>query len=187
MSETTQITSRNYFDNLGGFSALDWLAPLQPIALPKRINVALKTYIDVCEVIIDIGGPVVYLDCCQVGGYDFNFVDNEGVLRANKTPINYSIRLKFDPPIQAIGTHISAVGPLDEAYIGQLHVSMDSGKWDYWETDNVATLNQQRDSAPFLGAAAKQGKAITSAWFDVKSTGRVNFLQVAISTLYILT
>ncbi|MGB7816991.1 MAG: hypothetical protein WBL28_11650 [Methylotenera sp.] len=186
MSETTQITSRSYFEDLGGFTALDWLVPLQPIVLPRRINVTLRTYADICDVTIDIGGPAVYLDCCQIGGYDFNFTEGDGVLRANKTPINYSIRLTFSPAIQAVGTQISAVGPLDVDYIGQLHVDMDASNWDYWETKTRGTLNQVRGSAPFLGAVAKQGKGITGAWFDLKSTDRVNFLQVAINTLYIL-
>ncbi|OGU20784.1 MAG: hypothetical protein A2580_09095 [Hydrogenophilales bacterium RIFOXYD1_FULL_62_11] len=198
MSQTTRISDHDYFVNNGGLQ-LDWLEPPQLSAddwsalrshLPYRVDDELKTYgFAQCEITVDIGGPAVYLERCLFGGFNFNFGKKDSVLLADNTPDKLSIHLLFNPPVQAIGSQVSATGPLDVEYLGLLAVRLEStGEWEHWSGRGV--LNRIPGSAPFIGAAAKPGERITEVWFDVvdaNNANGVNFIHVAINDLYFLT
>jgi hypothetical protein len=197
MSLTTRVDSHDYFVTNGGLE-LDWLEPPQLSAddwlalrthLPFCIDAELQTYAFAqCDISIDIGGPAVFLERCQFGGFNFNFGNNDGILLADNTPDKLPVHLTFNPPLQALGSQVSATGPLNVDYLGLLAVRLEStGDWEHWS--RRGTLNRNRGSAPFLGAAAKPGERIAEAWFDVvdaQNANGVNFIHVAINRFYFL-
>lgn len=167
---------------------LDWLDHPQHglLAAPRAVTKTLQHYrFEECDITLDIGGPPLHLSVCSISHFNYNFESGDGVLLGDNVAGKLPIHLAFDPPLRAVGSHVSASGPVNCDYLSQLAVKLDDGVWH--PQSRVGTLNRVRGSAPFTGAFAANGKRITEAWFDVVCPlNRNDFLCVAISHFYFL-
>lgn len=138
-------------------------------------------------IIVDIEGPPVALTRCNQNRFNFNFAHGDTVLIGDNLPNSMPVHLVFVPPIRALGSQVSATGPVASDYLAQLRiVNADTGRHEDVTTDGV--LSRTRGSAPFLGVKTLNMELISEAWFDVldhKNQG-VDFLRVAINDLFYL-
>ncbi len=167
---------------------LDWLDHPQHgrLTAPRAVTKTLQDYhFEECDITLDIGGPPMRLSVCSTGGFNFNFDSGEGVLLGDNLAGKLPVHLTFNPPLRAIGSHVSASGPVNRDYLAKLEVKLDDGVWH--PQSCIGTLNRVRGSAPFMGAFTANGKRITEAWFDVVCPlNRNDFLCVAINHFYFM-
>ena len=165
---------------------LDWTDHPQqgPVGVPQVVDTMLQGYhFNEGTVSVDIGGPPVSLSRCSVHGFNFNFASGDPVLLGDNLAGKLPVHLTFNPPVRAVGTQVSASGPVGHAYLAQFAVRLADGTWRPCTAN--ATLNRKRGTAPFVGALAADGVEITEAWFDVVDvTNQVDFVRVAINQLY---
>lgn len=150
----------------------------------KRVTKALQRYLfNEGGVEIDIDGPPVYVSSSGQLAFDYNFDTGEGVLLGDNLAGKLPVHLFFNPPVTGVGTQVSAVGPVDQAYLAQLSVRLDDGHWHLHASPGE--LNRLPGTAPFIGARCANGRLITEVWFDVVDPGnQADFTQVAINHLY---
>jgi hypothetical protein len=165
---------------------LDWLDHPQRGALtaPCAVTKTLRDYrFEECDITVDIGGPPVGLSVCSVDAFNFNFESGDGVLLGDNMAGKLPVHLFFNPPLRAMGSHVSASGPVNSDYLAQLSVRLDDGEWH--SQSRQGRLSRSRGSAPFMGAITTNGKRITEAWFDVVDPlNRNDFFRVAINHFY---
>lgn len=166
---------------------IDWREHPQAGDLPAgtTITAQLQDYLyEPCAIQIDISGPKVTVDRCGTTRFNGNFDTGDGVLMGDIVPGARPIHLTFDPGIQALGTQISADGPIGTSYAGHLAVRLDDGTWEAPVACN-GVLTRTRGSAPFLGVMAPDGlKIVEAAFYAVNLSTAVQFNQAAINDLY---
>jgi hypothetical protein len=173
-------------DDFAEAFCVDWTDhPSQgPVDVPKAVTKSLQDYhFNEGTITLDIGGPALELSRCTTLSFNYNFASGDPVLLGDNLAGKLPIHLLFDPPIKAIGSQVSAVGPVGRGYLAQLAVRLDDGIWRPFA--EAGKLNRQRGTAPFMGVQVSNGKLITEAWFDVVDPqNKVDFLRVAINQLY---
>lgn len=140
-----------------------------------------------CTVEIDIAasGTVSLAQCAPTGGFPFNFKQNSSVLFSEQNSGGkISVHLLFNPPLQGIGSQVSADGSPGSSYHAQLRVQLeDKSILNVAEGKDTLTFN---DTAPFLGIriGANDAPRIIQAWFEVDNPDAGGkFFSVAVSDL----
>ena len=153
------------------------------VTVPRAVTGALKTYLfNEGGITIDISGPPMSLGRCSNQGFNGNFATGDCVLLGDNPPGVMPVHLLFDPPVQAVGAHVSATGPVGRAYLVNFSVLCDDGSGRKFSTNG--TTSRQRGTAPFVGARAPAGTGITQIWFDVVDpANQSDFARVAINNL----
>ena len=165
----------------------DWTDPPQAgplLNLPFSVDRSLSRWLyEEVSIEIDIAGPPVSISRCSTALFNYNLGGNEGVLLGDNLAGRLPVHLYFRTPVKALGTQVSAIGPVGRNYLAQCSVRTDDGQW--WAVPpQSARLSRKRGTAPFLGASARPGRLIDEAWFDVVDpVNRVDFLRVAIGGL----
>lgn len=126
------------------------------------------------------------VSCCQPGGFNYDIHEGDSVLLADNAEDGYPLHVKFDQPVSAFGTQVSADAAADRDYERRVAVRL-SGENTWREAFvHVAALTSVKGTAPFLTVRAINGARIAEVGFDVTNLpGSVgNILQVAIGPLY---
>ena len=175
-------------DQLANGFWFDWLEHPQMGALhaPLGLTRPLQSYrFEEATITVDVDGPPVSISQCSVNDFNLSFASGDGVLLGDNVAARMPVHLVFDRPMLALGTKVSANGPVGRDYLAQLSVRFEDGEWQPVMT--VGRLSRTRDSAPFLGVRAKNGSRIVEAWFDVfDAKNRIEFSQVAINHFHFL-
>jgi hypothetical protein len=96
-----------------------------------------------------------------------------------------TLHLHFDPPVQAIGTCLSADGALGKTFFAQIELEnpLTGARFSQSIPDTFADV---LGGAPFVGVQGAVGELIQDAWFDVKSDEVISIDWIAMNQLLIL-
>ena len=159
------------------------------VVTPTAVTSALQLYdYQECAITIDLSGPAVFLQRCNKEEFNYNFQADDGVLLCDMAAGVRRLHLTFSVPgsagFRAMGSHVSATGPVDADYSANLIVRLSDGTLAS-AMPQIGRLSRVRDTAPFIGAWAPSGLRIQEAMFSVSNLQAASqFLQLAISGLY---
>jgi hypothetical protein len=135
----------------------------------------------VCDVQID--NRSIYVD--RGSGLRRGFAKADRLVIASYQIHTSTIHLRFDPPVRAVGTCLSADGALGKSFFAQIEVEDQTNNARFSHSVS-AIFSDIEGNAPFVGLQGGIGETIQDAWFDVKSD-EVNSLNwVAMNQLWIL-
>ena len=157
------------------------------VVTPTPVTSALYDYQE-CAIRIDLSGPAVFLQRCNDQEFNYNFQPDDGVLLCDIAAGVRRLHLTFSVPgsagLRAMGSHVSATGPVDADYSANLIVRLSDGTLAS-AMPQIGRLSRVRNTAPFIGAWAPSGLRIQEAMFSVSNLQAASqFLQLAISGLY---
>ncbi len=195
MASPEALTTKAEIERLRGFQILRWydhpLSPGQPLPSGSRLEEWDSTNlyrmpgqtigVDVAEV-----SATVYT--CTRNDADMNFIEGASVLNCEADPLVNLIHLQFNPPLKAVGTHVTGHWTDGREYkVSFTVVLADGSKHTPFADAPQGTFSSQRDTAPFVGAQASANNPIVEMFCDIFPTGTRDVdteADVAISDLY---
>lgn len=132
---------------------------------------------------VELAGHDTFVD--SGAGMRRGFAQNDRLLIAKYQKHASAIHLRFNPPVQAIGTCLSADGALGSSFFAQVELENPAtgARFSQSMPGNFADL---LGGAPFVGVQGNVGEVIQDAWFDVKSDDAISMHWVAMNQLWIL-
>ncbi|THI85096.1 MAG: hypothetical protein CAF41_012730 [Nitrospira sp. CG24A] len=119
---------------------------------------------------------------------DLSFSEGASVLNFTADPLVNLVHLRFNPPVKAVGTHITGPKRDGGKYKVSCIVILDDGSKDTpFSEAPQGKFSSDRNTAPFVGIQVVGSKRIVELYCDILPTGTRDVdseADVAISDLY---
>lgn len=195
MADPKPISTKAAMKAIPGCQVLCWFqhpqSPDQPLPSGSRLEEWDGSHLyrmDGQTIGVDVKEVVAQVYQCTRNDADMNFSEGEGVLNCEADPLTNLVHLRFNPPVRAVGTHVTGHWTDGRKYMVSFIVVLEDGtKCAPFAVAAQGTFSTKRDTAPFVGAKASAGNLISEMYCDIYPTGRIvidSEADVAIGNLY---
>jgi hypothetical protein len=195
MAAPKALSKKSDIENLQGVQILRWydhpLSPGQPLPSGSRLEEWDFTHIyrlPSQTIGVDVAEITAEVFTCTRNDADVNFSEGSSVLNCEADPLVNLVHLLFNPPLKAVGTHVTGHWTDGRKYkVSFIVVLADGSKHTPFVDAPEGIFSSRRDTAPFVGAQASPSNPIAELYCDIVSTGTRDVdseADVAISDLY---
>ena len=195
MASPEALSTKAAIEKIPGCQILRWydhpLSPGQPLPSGSRLEEwdFTNLYRMPGQTIgVDVAEITAEVFSCTRNDADMNFSEGASVLNCEADPLVNLVHLRFNPPLKAVGTHVTGHRTDGRTYkVSFIVVLADGSKHTPFADAPQGTFSPQRDTAPFVGAAASVNNPIVEMYGDIYPTGSRDVdseANVAISDLY---
>ncbi len=120
---------------------------------------------------VDVGDVTAKVYTCTRNDMDVNFREGGSVLRCQADPLANVVHLRFNPPVRAVGTHVTGNWKDGREYMVAFTLGLQDGtKSTPYAIAPRGKFSSQRSTAPFVGAQADADNLITEMYCDIYLT-----------------
>lgn len=195
MAAPKALTKQSEIESLRGVKILRWyehpLSPGQLLPSGSRLDEWDSTNIYRLPgqtIGVEVADVAATVFTCERNDADVNFSEGASVLNCEADPLVNLVHLRFNPPLKAVGTHVTGHWTDGRKYkVSFIVVLEDGSKHTPFVNAPEGTFSSRRDTAPFVGAQASADNPITELYCDILLTGTRDIdteADVAISDLY---
>ena len=195
MAAPKALSRKSDIEKLRGVQILRWydhpLSPGQPLPSGSRLEEWDSTNVYRLSgqtIGVDVADVAATVFTCERNDADVNFSEGASVLNCEADPLVNLVHLRFNPPVKAVGTHVTGHWTDGRKYkVSFIVVLADGSKHTPFLDAPEGTFSSRRDTAPFVGALASPSNPIAELYCDIFPTGTLDVdseADVAISDLY---
>ncbi|MCW5798935.1 MAG: hypothetical protein LZF60_310131 [Nitrospira sp.] len=198
MGDPEAMSSKQDIEHLSGCQVLKWfdhpLSPGRPLpsGMPLEEWDGTNIYsLKGQSIGIDLADIKAKVYRCSRNDFDASFSEGSSVLNFEADPLVNLVHLRFNPPVQAVGTHVAGAKRDGREYkVSFMLLLADGSKSTPFAVSQKGTFSSNRDTAPFVGAKADTANPIVEMYCDIYPTGNRDEdteADVAIGDLYFVS
>lgn len=196
MAGCTPLARQSEIRALSGCRAIRWFDHPQGGRVPSGLELTdwdgtnlyrLSDGQRVQTVGVDVSQVTARVYSCTRNDMDVNLEEGVSVLRCEADPLANVVHLRFNPPVKAVGTHVTGNWKDGRAYMVAFTLVLKDGtKSTPFAKAPTGNFSCNRGSAPFVGAEADAGNPISEMYCDIYLADRLidDQADVLIGDLY---